>query len=53
MQTQVTNLSFKAAGSEITVNSLQYNAAGAEDEIPALNASRASQKARFSTNRGP
>jgi oleate hydratase len=34
LQTQVTNLGFKAAGSDITVNSLQYNSAGAEAEIP-------------------
>lgn len=34
MQTQVTNLGFKAAGSDITVNSLQYNTAGTEGEIP-------------------
>ncbi|MCU1323132.1 MAG: oleate hydratase [Acidobacteriaceae bacterium] len=34
MQTQVTNLGFKAAGTDITVNSLQYNTAGTESELP-------------------
>lgn len=34
LQTEVTDLGFKAAGSDITVNSLQYIAAGAKGEIP-------------------
>jgi oleate hydratase len=32
--TRITDLGFKAAGSAITVNSLQYNASGGEGEIP-------------------
>jgi oleate hydratase len=34
METQVTNLGFKTAGSEITVSSIQFSAAGTEGEIP-------------------
>lgn len=34
MRTQVTNLGFKAAGSAITVNSLQYETDGTEGNIP-------------------
>jgi len=34
METQVTNLGFKTAGSEITVSSIQFSASGTEGEIP-------------------
>ena len=34
METQVTNLGFKTAGSEITVSSIQFSVSGTEGEIP-------------------